>query len=63
MSTGLAIGTLEVVEMLRVMVSRAIVLPDGALTIKNEANRPTISAIKGVGLNLAALPSEVLHLL
>jgi len=43
--------------------SRAIVLLDGALTTKNEAKRPTVSTLKGVGLNLAAFPGEALHLL
>jgi len=63
MSTSLAIGTSEVSEMLCAKVSSAIVLPDGALIIENEVDRPTFSALKGVGLNLAVLPSEVLHLL
>ena len=31
--------------------------------MKNEANRPTVSALKGVGLNLVALPHEALQLL
>ena len=43
--------------------SPAIVLPDGALTIENEVDKPTISALKGVGLNLETLPGEALHLL
>ena len=63
MSTSLAIGTSEFDDMLHTKASGATVLPDGALTIENEADRPTISALKGVGLSLAALPSEVLHLL
>lgn len=49
--------------MLQENASSAIVLPHGALTVENEAERPTISALKGVGLNLAVLPTEVLHLL
>ncbi len=40
-----------------------IVLSDGALTTMNEADRPTFSTLKGVGLNLAALHGEALHLL
>lgn len=55
MSTSLAISTSEAVDMLHAKASRAIVLPDGALTTENEADKPTVSAIKGVGLNLAAL--------
>lgn len=38
-------------------------LPDKALTTENEADRPAISALKGVGLNLAMLLGEALHLL
>lgn len=63
MSTSLTIGTLEASQMLHAKVSNMIVLPDGALTTKNEADRPTASTLKGVGLNLVALPGEALHLL
>jgi len=63
MSTSLAIGTTEAAEMLRVNASKAIVLLDGALTTENEAHRPTVSTLKGVGLNLVVIPSEMLHLL
>lgn len=63
MSTSLTIGTSEAAEMVRAKVSSVIMLLDGALTIKNEADRPTVRALKGVGLNLVVLPSEVLHLL
>ena len=38
-------------------------LPNGALTTENEADGPTVNALKGVGLNLAALPGEALQLL
>lgn len=62
MSTSLAIGTLAVVEMLRKKVTNMIVLPYGALTIENEADRPTVSSLKGVGLNMIMLPRETLHL-
>lgn len=48
--------------MLHMKASSALVLPDRAQTTKNEADRLTISALEGVGLNLAALPREVLHL-
>lgn len=30
-----------------------IVLPNGALTTKNEADKPMVSGFKGVGLNMA----------
>ena len=49
--------------MLRVKASSVIVLPDGALTTENEADRSTISALKRLGLNLAVLSREVIHLL
>lgn len=62
-STSLAIDTSEAAEMLRVKASSVIVLPNGALTTENEVNRPTVSALEGVGLNLPVLPHEVHHLL
>lgn len=48
--------------MLRAKASIAIVLPYGALTTENEADRHTVSALKGVELNLATLLHEALHL-
>lgn len=63
MFTSLAISTSEAAKMLYVKASSAIVLPDGALITKKKADRPTINALKGVGLNLAMLPCESLHLL
>jgi len=62
-STTLAIDTSEAADMLHTKASSAIVLPDGALITENEADRPTISALKGVGLNLVVLACEALHLL
>lgn len=62
-NTILVIGTLEATDMLHVKASSAIVLPDGTLIIENEADMPTISALKGAGLNLAVLLRESLHLL
>lgn len=44
-STSLVISTSEAVEMLCTKASSVIVLPDGALTIKNEADRSTISTL------------------
>ena len=43
--------------------TNTIVLPDGALITKNEANRPMVSSLKEVGLNMVALPRETLYLL
>jgi len=62
-SNSLAIGTSKATEMLQAKVSSMIALPNGALTMENEANRPTVSALKGMGWNLAALTGEVLHLM
>jgi len=62
-STSLTIGTLEVARVLCMKDSRAIVLPDEALVTETKADRPSLSALKGVGLNLALLPSEALHVL
>jgi len=62
-STSLAIGTSEAADMLRTKASSVLVLPDGALKIENKAERPTVSALKGVWLNLVVLPHEALHLL
>lgn len=49
--------------MVRSLDPRAITLLDGALTIEVEANRATVNTLKKVGLDLAALPSEVFHTL
>ena len=63
MSTSISIDTSEVAATLCARVSSAIVLPDEALTMKNEVDRPTVSTLKGVELNLEVLRGEVLHLL
>ena len=36
--------------------TNTIVLPEGALTIENEVDRAVVGRIKGLGLNLNALP-------
>lgn len=63
MSTSLAINTLAAKEMLCTRVTSMVVLPDRALTTKNEADRPTIKSLKGEGLNMVALPREMLYIL
>lgn len=63
MSISLTIGTSDAAKMLRAKDSRVIVLSDGALTTKNEVERPAIGALNGVWLNLVAILGEVLHLL
>lgn len=40
-----------------------VALSNGALIAKAKADRATVNALKKVGLNLAALPSEALHTL
>lgn len=63
MSTSLTIGISKAARMLHAKDSQEIVLLEGALTIEIKADRPAISTLKGVGLNLAAVPGEALHLL
>ena len=33
------------------------------MVITNEANRPTVSALKGIGINMVVLPRETLYIL
>ena len=43
--------------------TNTIVLPEGALVIENEADRPMVSGLKGIGINMAALTWETLYVL
>lgn len=52
LSTSLAVGT-----------TNTIVLPEGALVTKNEANRPMIGTLKGIRINMVTLPRETLYVL
>lgn len=63
LSTNLAIGIAATEEMLRGHMTNTIVLPKGALVMENEANRPMMSALKGVGINMVVLPWETLYVL
>ena len=63
MSTSVVIGTSAVEEMLHTRVTNTIVLPDGALIAENEADRPMVSSLKGVGLSMVVLPWEMPYLL
>jgi len=47
--------------MLRVRMANTIVLPKGALVSTNAMDQMTISMMKGLSLNLAALPWETLY--
>ena len=49
--------------MLRAWMKNTIVLPEGALVTSNEVDMPSVSALKGLGVNLAALPCETLYVL
>lgn len=47
--------------MLCARTTNTFVLPEGALSITNEVGRAEMSTMKGLGLNLAALPRETLY--
>lgn len=63
LSTSLAVETTTVEQMLRARVTNTIVLPKGALITTNEVDRPMVNALKGLGINMAALPWETLYVL
>lgn len=63
MSTGLTIDTSAAEAMLHTRVINAVLLPNGANTTENKVNKPMVSSLKGVGLNMVALPQEMLYLL
>ncbi len=63
LSTHIAIGTSAAEQMLRTRMVNTIVLPGGALVSSNAMDQLSISMMKGLGLNLAALPLETLYLL
>lgn len=48
---------------MRTLDTHEMVLPEGKLTKETEVDRPAVSTLKGVGLNLAVFPSEALHIL
>lgn len=56
MSTSLAVGTSITEEMLCARMTNTIVLPDGTLIIENEDDRPMVSELNGIELNVATLP-------
>lgn len=63
LSTNLTVSTTAAEQMLRTGVTNTIVLPEGTFVTTNEANRPTISAVKGIEINMVALPWETLYVL
>jgi len=63
LSTSLTLGIAAAKEMLCTRVTNTIVLPEGALVTENEADRPMVSELKGVGINMATIPQETLYFL
>lgn len=61
LSTNIAVGTLAAEQMLRARMKNTIVFPEGALVPSNAMDQLSISMMKGLGLNLAALPWETLY--
>ena len=62
-STSLALGMDMTKEMLRTQMTNTIMLLEGLLVTENEANRPMVSRLKGNGINMVALPREMLYVL
>ena len=62
-SNDLAVGTTVAEKMLRARVTNTVVLLEGALVTQNEADRPTVSTLKGLNINMAALPRDTLYVL
>jgi len=50
-------------QMLRAQVKNTIMLLEGALVTANEADKPMISTLKGIKINMDALPWEALYVL
>lgn len=63
LSTHVAAGTSAAEHMLHIRMENTIVLPEGALVLSNVMDRLSISMMKGLGLNLDALPQEMLYLI
>lgn len=63
LSTNLTIRMTIAEEILHARMTNTIVMPKGALLIPNEADKPTFSAMKGIWINMVALPWETLHVL
>lgn len=63
LSTNLVVGTTIVEETLCTGTTNTIVLLEGALVVVNEVDRPMVSTLKGIGINMVSLPREKLHVL
>lgn len=62
-STSLAVNMTMNEEMLRAHMTNTIVFPEGSLVTENEVERLMVSALKGVGINMALLPQEMLYVM
>lgn len=49
--------------MLHACITNTIVLPEGALVVENEVEKPTVSVLKGVGINMAMIPWGTLYVM
>lgn len=56
LSTSLTVGTIATEEMLCAHTTNTIVLPERALVTSNEADKPMVSTLKGIGINMVAFP-------
>lgn len=63
LSTSLAIGVAAVEEILHAHTTNTIVLLEWALVIANEADKPMVGVLKGIGINMATFPWETLYVL
>lgn len=63
LSTNRAVGTTAAEEMLHARTTNTIVLLEGALVTTNEVDRPMVSTLKEIGINMAALLRETLYVL
>lgn len=61
MTRHLVVGTFEAEQMLCAHTMNTFVLPEGIVLAAAEGDKATTSTMKGLGLNLAALPRETLY--
>lgn len=61
-STSLTVRTSMAKDMLHAKMTNTM-LSDGELMIENETNRPMVTSLKGVRLNMVRFPQDKLYLL
>jgi len=61
LSTHVIVGTSTVEQMFHARMENTIVLPEGALVSSNVMDQLSLSMMKDLGLNLDALPREMLY--